>query len=415
MSSNMSQNTTREVLLKMRERYRRRGREARGKLLDEVCELCGYGRKHAIKVLGGKLPIAGEKGRRGGPRPSYGGPERAVLKSIWLAGEQPCGKRLKAALPIWLPHYEAEKGALEDKLRQRVLSASPATIDRLLAPCRVALGSRGRCGTRPGTLLRKQIPVRTEHWDVEGPGWIEADTVAHCGESMGGELPAPAGAALRAAFGRLSHSVRLVWSLTMTDVHTQWTETRAVWNKGQHGVRERIAAVERALPFAILGFDSDNGGEFLNWHLADYFLGRRAPVNFTRSRAYRKNDNARVEQKNWTHVRQLVGYDRLGDPSQAELLDALYAREWSAFRNFFCPAMKHLRTEVEGSRKKRNYDKPATPFERLKACGKADAGQIARLEKLKAGLNPFALKRSIERKLRKVLRGADEARMKEAA
>jgi len=394
MSSKMSQNTTREILLKMRERYRRRGREARSRLIDEVCELCGYGRKHAIKVLGGKLPIVGEKGRRGGPRRTYGEPERAVIKPIWLAGEQPCGKRLKAALPIWLPHYEGERGALEDKLRQRVLAASPATIDRLLAPCRVALGSRGRCGIRPGTLLRKQIPVRTEHWDVEGPGWIEADTVAHCGESMGGDF---------------------VWSHTMTDVHTQWTETRAVWNKGQHGVRERIAAVERALPFAILGFDSDNGGEFLNWHLADYFLGRRAPVNFTRSRAYRKNDNARVEQKNWTHVRQLVRYDRLGDPAQAELLDALYAREWSAFRNFFCPAMKHLRTEVEGSRKKRIYDKPATPFERLKACGKADAGQIARLEKLKAGLNPFALKRSIERQLRKVLRGSDEAQMKEAA
>ena len=201
----------------------------------------------------------------------------------------------------------------------------------------------------------------------------------------------------------------------MTDVHTQWTETRAVWNKGQHGVQTRIAEVEKALPFAILGFDSDNGGEFLNWHLADYFLGRKAPVAFTRSRPYRKNDNARVEQKNWTHVRQLVGYERMAEPAQAELLNDLYAQEWGQFRNFFCPAMKHLRTEVEGSRKKRIYDVPQTPFERLKACGQADRGQIGRLEELKATLNPFALKRSIEKKLRRVLRASAASRLKAAA
>ena len=173
--------------------------------------------------------------------------------------------------------------------------------------------------------------------------------------------------------------------------------------------------MEKALPFAILGFDSDNGGEFLNWHLADYFLGRSAPVAFTRSRPYRKNDNARVEQKNWTHVRQLVGYDRLAEPVQAELLNDLYAQEWGQFRNFFCPAMKHLRTEIEGSRKKRIYDVPQTPFERLKACGQADAEQLAKLEEIKATLNPFALKRSIEKKLRRILRACAGSRLKAVA
>jgi hypothetical protein len=167
---------------------------------------------------------------------------------------------------------------------------SAASIDRLLAPCRARLGARGRCGTRPGTLLRRQIPVRTERWEVDGPGYIEAGTVAHCGESMAGEF---------------------CWNLTITDMHAQWTETRAVANRGQHVVQGAIASVEAALPFAILGIDSDNGGEFLNWHLVDYFRRRRTPVGFTRSRPYRKNDNAHVEQKNWTHVRQLVGYVRL--------------------------------------------------------------------------------------------------------
>ena len=139
--------------------------------------------------------------------------------------------------------------------------------------------------------MRSQIPIRTEHWEVSGPGFIEADTVAHCGESMAGEF---------------------CWSITATDVHTQWTETRAVPNRGQAAVAERIAQIEAALPFPILGFDTDNGGEFLNWHLVDYFGKRRVPIRFTRSRAYRKNDNARVEQKNWTHVRQLVGLRPLG-------------------------------------------------------------------------------------------------------
>lgn len=158
--------------------------------------------------------------------------------------------------------------------------------------------------------------------------------------------------------------------MTLTDVHTQWTETRAVWNKGEHGVQNRIEEVERALPFDILGFDLDNGGEFINWHLA--------------------------EQKNWTHVRQLGGYGRLEKPEQAEHLNTLYVKEWNLFRNFFCPTMKHIKTEVIGSRKKRIFDKPATPFERLKACADSDPVQIARLEELKAKLRPFVLKQGME-------------------
>lgn len=382
MSYEMSQTSKREVLEKMRERYARRGREGRSKLIDEVCALCGYDRKYAIKVLNGRLPIGGSGCRRGGPHLRYGDAERTVLKAIWLAAEQPCGKRLKAAVPLWMPYYESEHGVLEAGVRSRLLVMSASTMDRLLSPCRASLGSRGRCGTRPGTLLRKHIPIRTEHWDVSGPGWLEADTVAHCGESMAGDF---------------------CWSVTLTDVHTQWTETRATWNKGQHEVRRRIAEVEGALPFAILGFDTDNGGEFINWHLAGYFLLRKEVVAFTRSRAYRKNDNARVEQKNWTHVRQLVGYGRLEDPAQADRLNDLYVNEWNPFRNIFCPVMKHLRTEVEGSRKKRIYDKPSTPFDRLKACVGVDPEQIKRLEAFKATLNPFELKRRIEKKLRWVL------------
>jgi len=394
MSLKMSEASKTEVLMIMRGRYARRGRQARSRLLDELCALCSYERKYAIKLLGGKRRVEGKARGRSGSKPTYGEAERTVLKVIWLAAEQPCGKRLKAAVPLWLPDYEREHGALEGGLRGRVLKMSAATMDRLLAPCRVSLGSRGRCGTRPGTLLRKQIPIRTEHWDVAGPGWLEADTVAHCGESMAGDF---------------------VWTVTLTDVHTQWTETRAVWNKGQHSVAARIAEVEKALPFPILGFDSDNGGEFINWHLADYFSLRKEAVAFTRSRAYHKNDNARVEQKNWSHVRQLIGYGRLGDPAQAEALNTLYTRRWNLFRNFYCPAMKHLRTEVEGSSKKRIYDAPTTPFERLKASAGVDPTQIARLEKLMAAHPPFELKRRIEKALRRVLKPPAPSRLACAA
>lgn len=383
MSLKMSEKSTGEILKIMRPKYARRGREARSRLLDEFCQLCGFERKYAIKLLGGKRRAQGAIHARSGSKAKYGEAERKVLKAIWLADEQPCGKRLKAAVPIWLPDYEREAGPLEDDLRAQILRISAASMDRLLAPCRASAGGRGRCGTRPGTLLRSQIPIRTEHWDVAGPGWLEADTVAHCGESMAGDF---------------------CWTVTLTDVHTQWTEMRAVWNKGQHGVQQRIAEIEKALPFPILGFDSDNGGEFINWHLADYFRDRKTAVAFTRSRAYHKNDNARVEQKNWTHVRQLIGYGRLEKPAQVEQLNGLYVKEWNLFRNFYCPVMKHIKTIVEGSRKKRIYDAPATPFERLKACPQSAPEQIERMEKLMATLRPFELKRSIEKSLKRVLK-----------
>lgn len=380
----MSAKSREEVLGLARWRYGKRGKQGRTQLLDEICALCGYERKYASKVLAGKRPITGSaRKRRGGSKAVYGAKEREVIKAIWLAAEQPCGKRLKAALKLWLPHYEKRKGRLPRVVALKLQQISAATIDRLLRPCRVALGSRGRCGTRPGTLLRSQIPIRTEHWDVRGPGFIEADTVAHCGESMVGEF---------------------CWSITATDVHTQWTEARAVPNRSQPAVLAQIAHIETSLPFPILGFDTDNGGEFLNWHLFHYFGKRIKPVAFTRSRAYRKNDNAHVEQKNWTHVRQLVGYGRLEGAEVASLLNDLYCQEWRWFRNFFCPVMKHLRTEVQGSRKRRIYDQPATPFARLKVAAGVDPVQIAELEKIAKKLDPFALKETIERKLRIILR-----------
>jgi hypothetical protein len=227
----------------------------------------------------------------------------APLKVIWLACEQMCSKRLKVAVALWLPFYEQEYGALAEPVRQKLLRMSAATIDRLLKPERARYPGKGLCGTRPGGLLKHQIPIRTDNDDVDRPGYLEADTVAHCGNSLAGDF---------------------VWSVTFTDIYSQWTENRAVWNKGAQGVLQQVKEVEAGLAFELLGFDVDNGSEFLAFHLWRYLLDRPQPVPLTRSRPYRKNDQAHVEQKNWTHVRQLLGYQRLEQPELVPLINDLY-------------------------------------------------------------------------------------------
>ena len=381
MALTMSANSRAEVLAKCKARYQGRGKQGRGRLLDEVCALCGYERKYANKLLSGKRIPSGR--RSGGPAATYGDEHRAVLKTIWLAAEQPCGKRLVGVVPVWLPHYEQQHGKLTGTIRRELLTMSAASIDRLLKPCRLQHGAKRRCGTKPGGLLKQQIAVRCGPWEVTGPGWIEADTVSHCGGSAQGDF---------------------VWSVTLTDIHTQWTETRAVWNKGAAGVLAAIADIETQLPFKLRGFDSDNGNEFINWHLYAYFKQRSEVINLTRSREYRKNDNAHVEQKNWSHVRQLTGYDRLDQPQQAVLLNRLYTELWNRFRNYFCPVMKLVSKTRDGGKIKRGYDQAQTPFQRLRHCLGARHPAIRKLTAELKALNPFTLKQQVETGLRAVWR-----------
>jgi hypothetical protein len=310
-----------DYLATIRTRYLRAGKKAKTLILDEFSAICGYNRKYAIRILSlarEKAPPKG--GRRPGPKTVYQDAKLVeALKRIWFASDQMCSKKLKAAIPLWLPFYDTEFEPLEETTKEKLLRVSAATIDRLLRPSR-ALYKKGRCTTRPGTLLKNQIPVKTEHWDISQPGFFEADTVAHCGNSMAGDF---------------------VFSLTFTDILTGWTENRAVWGKGSLGVLRQIEDIEHGIVFPILGFDCDNGSEFLNHHLVKYFTDRpKNPVMFTRSRPYQKNDNAFVEQKNWTHVRQLLGYDRFDKPELVGLINDLYKNEWSLFNNYFCPTLK---------------------------------------------------------------------------
>ena len=376
----MNMSSRKEYLEKMRARYgRAQGRRYKTRLIEEVVALCGYERKHVIKLLRARPVVRLLK--RSGPASRYGPEVVTVLERLWLASDELCGKRLKAALASWLPHYEREYGALEKPLRAALETVSAASIDRLLASARARREGRARHGTKPGRWLKNQIPIKTDQWDEQRPGFMEADTVAHCGNSLEGDF---------------------IWSLVFTDIATGWTEMRAVWNKGSGGVIEQTRAIEKSLPFALLGFDCDNGSEFLNHHLWRYFTERREPVQFTRSRPYHKNDNAHVEQKNWTHVRCLLGYGRLEQPALVERINRLYRGPWQLFHNHFCPSMKLLEKRRDGARIIKRHDAPKTPYQRLLESGTLNAAAQARLTREHERLNPFALKRQIDCALRQI-------------
>lgn len=380
---NMSMDLKNDLLPKLRKRYQARKREGKTRMLDELCQDHGYERKYAIKLLGDTVPAPSGRAHPG-PEPRYALIE-PVVRTIWLAAEQPCGKRLAPALPLWLRHYENHHGALSARQRQRLAEISPATLDRLLAAARTQHPLRGRCGTKPGSLLKPEIPIRTGTWDISRPGYLEADSVAHCGASLAGDF---------------------IWSLTYTDIASQWTEGRAVWNKGAAGVLAATRTVEAALPFKLLGFDCDNGGEFLNHHLLAYLHGRKKPVAFTRSRPYHSDDNAHVEQKNWMWPRQLLGYGRLEVETMVAPICALFEEAWGPLMNFFLPGLKLKSKWREKSAWKKRYEPARTAYQRLMDLGVLGRRERRELRERYESLDPFVLKSEVERRLKPILAGA---------
>lgn len=352
-------------------------------ILDEFCATNNYNRKSAIRLL--TRGLMGTKDKPVGRKKIYD-PKILLdpLKAIWLATDQMCGPRLKAALPLWLPFYEV-RYPLSSSTREQLLVVSARTIDRLLKPLKHRY-PKAFSGTKPGSLLKNQIAIKTQQWDEKQPGYVEADTVAHCGTSLLGSF---------------------IWSITLTDIYSGWTENAAVWNKGAYGVLQQIENIEKRLPFPILGFDSDNGSEFLNHHLLKYFTERNQPVTFTRSRPYHKGDNAHVEQKNWTHVRQLFGYYRLEIPGLVDLMNDLYQNEFNLMHNYFCPAMKLQSKNRVGPKIIKRYDKAKTPYQRLMQCQDINDLQKQKIKKVYESLNPFDLKEKIEGKLKIIFGNVD--------
>ena len=364
-----------------RRRYQGRGLEGKSRLLDEFCEHYGYERKYAIKLLGGAVAPGLIKRSPPGPEPKYGA-ILEVVEHVWAAAEQLCGKRLVCALPLWLPHYERHYGKLLPCQRKLIGQVSAATLDRLLADKRSRF-FRGLGGTKPGTLLRHHVPIQGEVWNEQRVGFMEADSVAHCGCSLAGNF---------------------IWSLTYTDLACAWTEGRAVWNKGSRGVLDQTRDVESELPFTILGFDFDNGSEWLNWALIRYLQVRAKPVQLSRSRPYHKDDNAHVEQKNWMWPRQLLGYGRLEREELVQPINRLYKELWGPLHNFFLPSMKLINKWRVGSRWVRRYDLPQTAYQRLLASGQLKPAPAARLRERYEALDPFQLATAVERALKPILR-----------
>jgi hypothetical protein len=367
-------------LLRIHGRYQRAGRPHKSRILDEFCATCGYHRKAALRLLKRPLPTVPPK--RSGPKIIYEPSEvLPVLKVIWLASDQLCSKLLKAALPEWLEHQQRRYAPLPEAFKKKLLRISPAQIDWLLRSARVQHPKKGLCATRPGTLLRHAVPTRSGPPDTRRPGSVEADTVAHCDDSTEGDY---------------------LNSLTFTELYSGWTENRAIWNKSGDAVLVQLKELEQIVPYEMKDFHTDNGGEFLNWALHRHLNRRAAKLPWTRSRAYRKNDNAHCEQKNWTHVRQLFGHERLAHPELVALMNDLYAREWSQFTNHFKPTFKLLKREKNQGKTKRVYEKELqTPYQRLLVSPDITETIKVKLRAEHARLDPFALKKNIEVKLKK--------------
>lgn len=373
--------TRKKITAEVSRRYRKAPKKERGRILDEFCALTNYNRSYAALLLRGPGPgkrkpkplIRTVRAERPGRKPVYTNDVRVVLAKIWAILNYPCSRRLVAILPEMIKKLE-KHGEINpsDGVRERLLAISASTADRLLAGERKKMEIKSRSKTKPGTLLRHQIPIRTfSDWDDARPGFLEIDLVGHDGGNASGEY---------------------CQSLDCVDVASGWTEIRAVRNKAQRWVFEAIGDMRAQLPFPLLGLDSDNGGEFINDPLSKYC--REDRITFTRSRPYRKNDSCFVEQKNFTAVRSYVGYLRYDTEEQLKLLNQLYD-VLCPYLNFFQPQMRLVEKVREGAKVRKRYDKPATPYQRLLQNPDIDELAKRKLRRTYARLNPADLARRI--------------------
>lgn len=374
-----------EYLKAVYERYRKAAKEEKSRILGEFCKVCHYNRKYAIGLLNSPPPGRERKSRR--KRPClYGDQTLRIAEEIWKASGYLCGQRLKEAIPLWLSAAK-RRFPVSPEVERQLLSISSRQLDNRLKEKKRQTKKRIYSTTRPGSLLKSMIPIRTHFWDIRKPGFTEMDLVAHCGNSGAGTF---------------------ISTLNLTDIKTAWGEKVAVMGKGQKTVFDGILDIKNALPFHLRGVDSDNGEEFINWHLLRFCRGSRPRIEFTRGRAYKKNDNAHVEQKNWPQVRQIFGWDRYDTPEALEAMNDLYFNELRLFQNLFQPSVKLKKKTRVGSKVTRTYDTPKTPFQRVLESGTYHRGKMKRLKELKERLDPFELSETIDRKLERIFEMASE-------
>ena len=380
-------------------RYQKAAKKKKGAILDEFIELTGYDRcyasyllkNHGKKVwINDRTVVVGDicKRRKRQSQRTYGDDVLRALKQIWVIMDCICGKRLQPMLKEMLAILQRHKEIkVTREIKKKLLRISASTIDRILKPERKKYELKGRSLTKPGTLLKHQIPIRTfSEWNEQRPGFVEIDLVGHEGGNLRGDF---------------------IQTLNVTDVCTGWTEMQAVKNKAQIWVFDALKDIRGKLPFDLLGIDSDNGGEFINDHLVRFCHEQR--INFTRSRSYRKNDNCFIEQKNYTIVRRYVGYARYDTEIAQKLMNELYGH-LRLYVNFFLPVMKLIQKTRVGSKVRKKYDEPQTPYQRVLVSPFVPEIKKEELRQQYANLNPAMLRRQIAKLQNKLFQLSENKR-----
>lgn len=373
----MTLSAKREYVSHMRTLYQvARKRKEKTRLIKQISETLSCHRKHAIRLMRRHQPP--EIGLSRFRLPKY--PEHLVriLEEVWVAAQRPWSVRLKATILLWLPHI-IRQWDLTASEAELLLSMSPATMDRRLARYKTQMKRRIYGKTRPGRWLRQATPIQTESWNVSEPGWLESDTVSHSGPS---------------AYGTFAYSFNQV------DLFSGWVECVAILGKLADKIVTAAEEMRQAMPFKQKGVDTDNGEEFLNWPMVRYCAGHG--IARFRSRPNKKDDQAHIEQKNGTHVRQLIGWDRYDTEEAVAAMNDLYRKEWRLLANLFLPSVKLARKIRIGSRIKRVYEEAKTPLDRLRDSELGDREKIEALFRLRQTINPFELSRTVESKLVKI-------------
>ena len=377
----MSYQASKEYLAAIIDGYKKATKAEKTRLLTEASRITGLSRKHLVRMM--KLSKERLLRRKASGRPKKY--PRALLmphiQFLWVQMERVSAKRMKANYPDWLLFYKAEGFTSEVRLWLERMSAS--TLARFLRELRQSQTVvKGLSATRsPARYMKNKVPINTLDSKIDRPGFFQSDTVAHCGDSTAG---------------------RYISSITLTDIYSQWTVNRAIPSKHGHEVRKYFTELEHALPFSILGLNTDSGSEFLNTPVLNFTKDKDGEKRFafTRSRPYKKNDNCFVEQKNFTHVRELFGYERFEDPKLVEMMNEIYRDYWNPFQHFFMTTFKLKEKIRVGARIVKKYGPPMTPYDRLIHSPNLSKEQKDKLSTQKKELNPFHLKAELELKLK---------------